>query len=124
MAEMATYVGVTPRTVIATNVAIGRGLRVVKDSSGTVAVAGIGVRGDYVTIADIEASKPGMACSMADGAKVPAVASEACAVGDDAYSAASGKFSKTSTNAVYCGRWSLAASADGVLGEVELASVE
>ena len=41
-------------------------------------------------------------------------------IGDSAYSAASGKFSKTSTNAVLCGKWVLAASGDGVLGEVEL----
>lgn len=66
------------------------------------------------------ASEPFMGASMQDGGKVPALASEATVVGDLAYSAADGKFSKTSANAVLVGRWTMAASADGVLGEVEL----
>jgi hypothetical protein len=57
---------------------------------------------------------------MSGGNKVPAVASEAVAVGDPAYTAAAGKFSKTSSSATLVGKWVLAASGDGVLGEVEL----
>lgn len=123
MAELATYVGIEPRTIKATSVAQARGVRVTRDSSGTTAVADATTRGDYVTIQAIEASAYGEAASTAGGGKVPALASEACAVGDAAYAAAAGKFSKTSTNAAVMGRWTLAASGDGVLGEVELLSV-
>lgn len=123
MALQATYVGIEPRTIIATSVAQARGVRVTRDSSGTTAVADATTRGDYVTLQAIEASLPGDAASMSGGGKVPALASEATVVGDLAYAAAAGKFSKTSTNAALCGRWTMAASADGVLGEVELFSV-
>lgn len=123
MAELATYVGIAPRTIKSTNVAQARGVRVVRDSSGTTAVADATVRGDYVTLQAIEASAYGQACNAAGGGKVPALASEAVAVGDLAYAAAAGKFSKTSTNAALMGRWTLAASGDGVLGEVELLPV-
>lgn len=120
MAEMTSYVGIVPRTVIPSAVALVRGVRVARASTGLVAVSDATVRGDYVTITSCAASEPVQVCSMQDGSKVPALASEAAAIGDPAYSAASGKFSKTSTNAVLCGKWTLAASGDGVLGEVEL----
>lgn len=123
MAELATYLGITPKTITLTNVAVARGLRVTRNSSGLCAVEGITARGDYVTLADGVASEAISACPAGTPAKVAAVASEATVVGDLAYSAASGKFSKTSTNAVLMGRWTLAASADGVLGEVELFTV-
>ena len=119
MAEMATYIGVIPRT-ITSNAALVRGVRVTRNSDGTCDVQDATGAGDYVTLAAIEAAKPGIAVSMAGGGKVPALASEACAVGDAAYAAASGKFSKTSTNATLVGRWTLATTGDGVLGEVEL----
>lgn len=122
MALQATYVGIEPRTITATSVAQARGVRVTRDSSGTTAVTAIGTRGDYVTLQAIAASGTGAAASASGGGKVPALASEQVDVGDLAYSAASGKFSKTSTNAVLMGRWTLAASGDGVLGEVELFS--
>lgn len=120
MADLATNLGVVPQTQTTTNAAVGRGLRVTLDSSGTVSVSAIGVAGDYVTLVDIPASTPGACNAMGNGAKVAALASEACAVGDAAYSAASGKFSKTSTNAVRVGKWVQAASGDGVLGVVQL----
>lgn len=123
MAELATYIGIVPRTILANSVAQVRGVRVTRNSAGTTAIADNTTRGDYVTLTAIEASLPGTAASMSDGGSVPALASEACAIGDLAYSAASGKFSKTSAGAVLCGRWTQAASGDGVLGVVELFSV-
>jgi hypothetical protein len=123
MAELASYVGITPRTIANGTTDLVRGVRVTRNSSGVCAVADASTRGDYVTLHAITASEYGAAASMADGGKVPALASEACAVGDTAYAAAAGKFSKTSTNAAVCGRWTLATTGDGVLGEVELLSV-
>lgn len=120
MAELATYTGVTPISKKLTNSAIGRGLRVVLNSSGVVALAGIGVPGHYVTLQSGAADEVVPVVPLGTPAKIPAVASEAVAVGDKAYSAANGKFSKTSTDAVEVGVWTLAASADGVLGEVQL----
>jgi hypothetical protein len=122
MAELATNIGIVPMTVKATNVAITRGKRVTLDSSGTVAVSAIGVRGDYVTVNDIAASDYGNASPMQAGQKVSAYASEAVAVGDAAYSAASGQFSKTSTNAVLVGKWAQAAAAN-TLGVVLIETV-
>ncbi len=123
MAELASYIGITPRTIYNGTTDLVRGVRVTRQSDGTHVVADATTRGDYVTLTPITASEYGAASSMADGGKVPALASEACAVGDTAYAAASGKFSKTSTNAAVVGRWVLAASANNVLGEVELLSV-
>lgn len=124
MAEMTSYIGIDPRTVTATAVALARGVRVIRNSSGFVAVADNTVRGDYVTLEDIEADGNGAAASASDGGKVPALASEASAAGDLAYAAADGKFSVTSTDSALMGRWTVAASGDDVLGEVELFPVE
>lgn len=120
MAELATYIGVTPVTITLTAVAAARGVRVTRASTSLCAVQDISARGDYVTLRDGVASEAIPAVAAGSPAKVPALASEACAVGDLAYSAAAGKFSKTSTNAIVMGRWTLAASGDGVLGEVQL----
>jgi len=120
MAELATYMGEVPKTITPTNVALARGVRVTRNSSGLCAVTSAATRGDYVTLREAAASEPVAAVPAGTPCKVPALASEAAAVGDLAYSAASGKFSITSTNAVVMGRWTLAASGDGVLGEVEL----
>lgn len=121
MATQSTYNGVTPRTIIAGDVAIARGLRTVINTSGFHDLAGIGVRGDFIAMTDIEATKPGPAVVPQAGNKIPMVASEQTAVGDPAYSAALGKTSKTTGGgAVYLGKWTQAASGDGVLGEVEL----
>ncbi len=123
MADIATYTGVTPISKPLTAAACARGLRVTLDSSGTVSASAIGVRGDYVTLRDGVASEVVPVVPSGTPAKVPAVASESVAIGDPAYSAASGKFSKTSTSAVLMGKWTMAASADGVLGEVQLGTV-
>ncbi len=119
MAEMATYIGIEPRTGIA-NAAIARGLRCLVNASGTLDLQDGTARGDFVAIHDIEAAKSGEVASLWGGGKVPALASEAVVVGDAAYTAAAGKFSKTSTSNVLVGKWILAASGNGVLGEVEL----
>jgi len=119
MAEMATYRAVAPVTITA-NAALVRGIRVSLTSAGVCDAGDATVLGEYVTLQAIEAAKVGAAVNMHGGGKVPALASEAVAVGDPAYSAAAGKFSKTSTNATLLGKWTLAASGDGVLGEVEL----
>ena len=48
MAEMATYVGVTPRTIAASSAAaLAKGVRVTRSSAGVCAVTAIGTRGDY-----------------------------------------------------------------------------
>jgi hypothetical protein len=120
MADMASYIGIEPRTINAAGVAIARGLRTQLNSSGTHDLAPIGVKGDFVALTDIEANKPGAAASMNGGGKVPAVASVACVVGDLAYSAANGQFSNIATGATACGKWTQPASGAGVLGEVEL----
>ena len=121
MATHATYVGIEPRSVIPTAVAVPRGARVtIAPTTGLVAASAIGVRGDFVSLVDAAASEPFAAASMQGGGKVPALASEATTVGATAYSAASGKFSVTATDAVIVGKWTMAASGDGVLGEVEL----
>jgi hypothetical protein len=122
MAEMASYIGIEPRIINAAGVAIARGLRATLNSSGTYDLAGIGVKGDMIALADIEANKPGPAASLNGGGKVPAVASEAVAVGDAAYSAASGQCSKTSAGAVALGKWTQPASGAGVLSEIETTS--
>lgn len=122
MAGMASYIGIEPRTGNA-NAALVRGVRVTTNSSGTLDVADATTRGDFVTLMAIEAALPGTVAAMGGGGKVPALASEASTVGALAYAAASGKFSVTSTNAALCGRWTVAASANNVLGEVELFEV-
>lgn len=123
MAEIATYRAVESVTVRATGTAIAKGARVALNSDGEVAVAAIEVRGEYVTLQAIAADGVGLAALSQQGA-VLAIASESVAIGDPAYSAASGKFSKTSGGgAVLMGKWTQAASGDGVLGQVELGTV-
>lgn len=123
MAELATYTGVTPISKTLTAVAAARGVRLTLASTGLCAVSALGERGDYGLLRDGVASEVVPVVPLGTPAKIPALASEACAVGDAAYSAAAGKFSKTSTNAVLMGKWVLAASGDGVLGEVQLYTV-
>lgn len=119
MPEMASYVGIEPRTVIPTAVAVARGIRLVRGTDNLVSAAGSTVRGDYISLVAAAASEPFAAVSLQGGGKVPAVASETTTVGALAYSAASGKTSVTSTSAVLLGRWTTATAADA-LGEVEL----
>ena len=111
-----------PRTVNIGASPIARGLRVALLSTGLVALAGIGVRGDYILRTDIAAFESGEAISMSGGENAQIIASETVAIGDLAYSAANGTASKTSAGAVLLGRWTQAATV-GVPGEVELFSV-
>jgi hypothetical protein len=122
MATLATTVIPLQKTVTATNVALGRGVRVTLNSSGLVAASAIGVQGDYITLQAIPASGTGLAAPIGAGGSVPIQASEATAVGDAAYSAASGQASKTSTNAVLLGKW-LQVGAANALAIVELKTV-
>ena len=124
MAEMAANVGVVPRTIIAGAAAIARGLRTVLNASGTHDLAGATVRGEFVSAVDLAIGETGPAYETSGGGKVPAVAAVAVAIGDLAYSAANGRFTNVSTGAAYLGKWMLAASGAGVLGEVELESVQ
>lgn len=118
MAELATYVGVEPRTEIC-GVDVARGLRVTLNASGVVVLAGLAVRGDYIALIDGKNTEPSTFVSLSGGGKVPAQASEAVNTGDLAYSAAAGQTSKTVTSAVLMGRWTTT-TASGTLGEVEL----
>lgn len=110
------------KTVTATAVAIVRGSRLLLNTNGLVSVAGLTIAGDYIALQDIAASGTGLAAPIGSGGSVPVLASENCTVGAAAYSAASGKTSKTSTNAVLIGKWLQAPSAD-TLGVVELGYV-
>jgi len=122
MSTVATQIIPIQTTVKATNVAIGRGIRVTLDSSGTVSASAIGVRGDYITTQAIDASGYGTAAPLGLGGSIPVVASETTAVGDPAYSAASGQTGKTSTNAVYMGKWKQIGAANA-LSVIELETV-
>jgi hypothetical protein len=124
MAELASTIGVVPITVLATAVAQVRGVRVTMDSTGACAVSAISERGDFVVDQAIAASDRGIGYSLNGGGVVAALASEATAIGDPAYSAAVGKWSKsTGGGAILMGKWVQAASGDGVLGCVLLETV-
>jgi hypothetical protein len=121
MSELATYIGIEPRTVNnISGATIVRGRRVVLGSDGNVTLAAIGVRGDYVTLQDIENNGCGLAVAVQAGNKIPAQSTEATNIGDTAYSAANGQFSKTSASAVIIGKWAAPASGANALGEVEM----
>lgn len=117
MAEMASYVGIEPRTVINGGTTLSRGQRCDLQAAGTVAVSGSGAAGDYVCLTDAETNKPVDVVSMSGGNKVPALANATVAVGDPAYADVTGRFSNAGT--VLVGRWTQPASL-GALGEVEL----
>lgn len=121
MAELAADTNAVGFSVNTTSVAVVRGVRVILDSTRTVSVADHTVRGDFVTKTAIPASSTGLATPMQGAAIVSALANGACAVNDPAYAADSGKFSNSSaSSAVLVGKWVLATSGDGVLGEVLL----
>lgn len=123
MAELASYVGIVPRTIITTAAAVGRGLRVTKQANGLCSVSADTVRGDFVTLHAIAASEAGAAASMSGGGKVVAYAGEAsCDAGDPAYAFAGGMFGVTSTNTALLGKWATT-TAVNTLGEVELYTV-
>jgi hypothetical protein len=115
-----TMIAIEPRSIQIGATPIGRGLRVTLQSTGVVALTGIGSRGDYILLSDGEANGAAVGLCLNSGEKAPAVASEATNIGDLAYSAANGQVSKTAAGAVLVGRWTQAASGAGVLGEIEL----
>ncbi len=97
------------------------GLRLVIGSTGLATLAGATVRGTFVSLGYIEASKPGEATPSESGGKVPAIGAGTSNIGDTAYTAANGQFSATSgANALIMGEWVQACPGAGQLGEVEL----
>lgn len=137
MAEMATYIGIQPRTATADPAVvppgIARGTRVVLTTpptagAPTVVVApGVLAVGDYVTITVLEVvliggvnvPKPGQVASMHGGGKVPIICAVSVASGDPAYTAANGQATNVATGATLIGTFTVPAAA-GALGEVEL----
>lgn len=103
------------------NTTLQRGIRVVIGSDGKATAAGAGVRGDYVTLHAIPASSIGLAAPIQQGS-LPIQASTTTAVGDAAYSAASGQVTNVSTNAVLIGKF-LQIGAANALAVVELETV-
>lgn len=76
---------------------INFGERVVADSSGTLAVAGIGVRGCGIAQQGAATGERVAFATFGGGwSEMVGISSEAIAVGDPVYSAASGRISKTS----------------------------
>jgi hypothetical protein len=121
MAELASYIGIEPRTLNnASGSTIARGLRVVLGATDQITLAGIGPRGDFVTLQDVANNETGAGASLQGGGKVPMVASVAVAMGDLAYGAANGQASNVAAGAILLGRWTQPASGAGVLSEVEL----
>lgn len=101
---------------------IGRGLRVVLQSDGSYALAGITIRGDMITAEDIPTGQRGNGIPIGGGGSCPVVASGTTAVTDAAYSAALGQTSNVSTNAVLLGKW-LQIGAVNTLAVIELEAV-
>jgi len=122
MAELITTINAVPVTAKAgAGVSFTRGLRGVLDSSGTYTLAGVGEHGQLVADTPTEAAAGYfLGCALAGGTTIPAVTSESVVIGEVAYTAASGKFSKTSTSAVRVGMWVQGATADGALGIIFL----
>jgi hypothetical protein len=118
MAELATYIGIESRTEIC-SVDIARGLRATMNPSGQLVLAGLAVRGDYMTLVDGKATETVAVVSLSGGGKVAAQAAVAVNQGDLAYSAANGQTSNVATSAVLMGRWTTT-TAIGTFGEVEL----
>ena len=82
-----------------------RGTRLAMASDGTVALAGIGVLGEYVALYTFPAAAASETVRFmnAQGTQVLQSTAAAIAVGDSVYTAASGLCSNTSTNAVLIG---------------------
>ena len=122
MASPACYNIPITKSVTVTAVAVSRGARLTLASTGTAAASAATVRGDYVALQDIPASGIGLVAPIESGGSVPLIPDGAIAIGDAVYSAASGKVSTTSTNAVLIGKAVQASSGDGVLFAAELKS--
>lgn len=123
MAELATYIGVQPRTGVVGASAIQRGLRVLYGATGLLTVAGAAVRGDYVTLVDGAIGETVAVAPLSSDGKVPMQAALAVAMGDPAYGAAGGQVTNLSAGAAVIGKFTQPASGAGILTEVELESV-
>ncbi len=128
MAELAAATNAPLFTFKNSTVALVRGVRLTFDSTGACVAAASTVRGDYIAATAVAASTAtqdvfGAGYSAQVAGVVPALAAEACSVGDAAYSDASGKWGKTSASHVLMGKWVTAASGDNVLGEVLVETV-
>ena len=122
MAVQTTYnIGSAIRSVNNDSTAIASaGLRLALGSTDLVSLAAIGVRGSFVSLGYIEASKPGEAYATQGGGSIPAIGTGATSIGDTAYTAASGQFANTSgANALIIGIWTQACPGAGQLGTVE-----
>jgi len=122
MAEMATYIGIAPRTAIAdpANANIPRGSRVNLQANGYIALQDATAIGDFITITDVIQGKPGEVASLWGGGKCAVIAAVAVAAGDPAYTAANGQATNVATGATLFGKFTQPASGAGVLTEVEL----
>lgn len=111
MAYPVTTLGVTPITCKAsTGVSFTRGIRAVQvggdGTAPTFDIAGLAEIGNAVCDTQTDASGGYfLGASMQESTSIPAVASEDVTSGAVAYTAALGKFSVTSTNAVRAGVW-------------------
>lgn len=119
MAELATSLHPVHITCKAkANVSFTRGLRGTIQSDNTYDLSAATERGQVTCETPTESAGGYFLGNNINGsAAIPAVASEAVAPGDVAYSAASGKTSKTSTNAVRVGMWRTTTAQDA-LGEI------
>jgi len=124
MPELATYIGAKPRSVLNGSNSCSRRTRVTLLASGVITLQDNTARGDYVLLTDAEPNKPVAAAAIQAAGKVPALAFESVAVGDEAYTATQVRFSKTAAGGALMGHWVQAASGVGVLGEVELFNPE
>lgn len=114
--------GVSP----AANTAYVRGTRVTIQSDGTVATQDATLRGDFVMLQDVgSAATPvkAQAAPLGAGGSLPLVSLVTAAVGDSAYSAAAGKVTNVSTNAILVGTYRQAVTVANTLAVVELKTV-
>lgn len=105
------------------NAAIGRGLRCVMQSNGYLALAGIGVRGDYISLQVLTPGEPGLVAPINCGGSLALYTATSANVADLTYSAANGQVSATSTSAVLVGKW-LQAPVASTLAVAELIPIQ
>jgi hypothetical protein len=137
MAEMATYIGVQPRTASADPAVappgIARGTRVSYTTPPTagyptvVVTPGTTAIGDFICITNLEVvlvggvnvPKAGEVVSMHGGGKVPILTTVAVNSGDAAYTAANGQATNVATGATFIGTFTQTTAGAGI-AEVEL----
>lgn len=105
MANIQSYIGVTPVSVPLDNTAVARGIRVTRGTNGLYTVAGATIRGEYGTLNDGVASEVVEGAALGTPARIPLQIAAAVTVADLAYSAAAGQVTNVSTNAVLVGKF-------------------